>query len=478
VAKASRFLEVLAADEVEAIHRTAVRVLEEVGLWLPHQAVLETLHDAGARVDFSAQRALIQGHIIESAIRKFPHRFTWNARSSGNSLDMNGLDTYFSGPDSAINVIESDGTLRPGIHEDGERVSRLVDGLPNLSVATEGIHPRGLAGVALDAWHTMTVYVNSSKAMIGSSRSKASSEAIIRMAQVVGQSCGLPDGQLPLLALTNTVSPLYNTPDELAGMLEFIRHGLPLVISPEVQAGATGPATLAGVMAQATAEFLGHAVIAQLVHPGLPVMYGCVSSVFDMRKMMLPYGAPEADLLALATAQMARYYGIPSRGTGGASDANSLGMQAGVESLMSNLVCMLGGMTLVFHAAGEMQNTLAVSMEKIVADNEIIGMVKRLARGIEVTPESLGFDAIRDVGPRGHFLGSDHTLKHYRTEQFLPTVLDRDKFDLWQEAGGKRLEERARDQVAAILATHEPEALPREAERELRDIYAACTPRD
>ena len=270
----------------------------------------------------------------------------------------------------------------------------------------------------------------------------------------------------------NPVSPLYNTTDQLEGWLEYVRRGIPLLISPEVQGGATGPATLAGIMVQATAEFLGHATIAQLISPGVPVMYGCVSSVFDMRKMMLPYGAPEADLLCLATAQMARRYGIPSRGTGSASDANALGMQAGVDSLMSTLACLMAGVSYVCHGAGELENTLAVSYEKTVIDDEIISMARRFVKGIEVTPDALAVEVIKEVGPRGNFLGTDHTARHFRSEQFLPVLSVRDKYDVWEAAGGKRMEERANDRVRSILASHQPEPLPEIAAHEIEDVLA------
>ena len=272
------------------------------------------------------------------------------------------------------------------------------------------------------------------------------------------------------MAVTNTVSPLYNTPDQMEGMLEYIKRGIPLLITPEVQAGATGPATLAGTLVQATAEFLGHATFAQLMHPGIPLLFGCVSSAFDMRTMILPYGAPEADLLCIATAQMARYYGIPSRGTGGSSDANALGMQAGVESLMSTLVCLMAGISYVAHGAGELENTLAVSYEKTVVDDEIVGMARRLVHGIDVTPETLAFDVIKEIGPRGNYLTAEHTASHFRSEQFLPGLLVREKYDVWQAAGGKRMEERARDRVRQLLATHEPPPLPEDIVRELDAI--------
>jgi trimethylamine--corrinoid protein Co-methyltransferase len=340
-------------------------------------------------------------------------------------------------------------------------------------IASTGVTPPEMPAGELEAWHTKTMFMECSKPVFGVCRSEAVSHMILRMAEVVADCCELPEGQLPLAIITNPVSPLFNTPEQLAGMLVYLRLGLPIAISPEVQAGATGPATLAGTMVQQTAEFLGHAVLAQIVHPGTPVIYGTVSSVFDMQKMMLPYGAPEADLLGIATVQMARFYGIPARTTGGSSDANALGMQAGVDSLMSTLLSILAGSTFVLHGAGELENTLAVSYEKLLVDEEIIRMARRIARGIEVTPETLAFEVIKEVGPQGDYLGTEHTFEHFRREQFMPSLMVREKYDLWEAAGGNRAEERARELAADLLERHQPEPLPPEASSELEAIYTS-----
>ncbi len=468
-----RCLEILTGDQVRDVHQTALRVLEEVGLWLPDRDVLEVFADAGARVDMDAQTVLIPPDLVEASLREVPSGFTWVARNPAHTLTIDGTGTWFMGPDSALNVIGLNEAPRRGTAADGVDICRLCDGLANVSGASAGVHPDETSDEALAAWVTKTMFTCSSKPVFAVSRSKAASTLVIRMAEAVSDVCDLPRGALPLMAVSNTVSPLYNTPGQLAGMLEYIRQGIPLLISPEVQAGATGPATLAGALAQATAEFLGHATLAQLVNPGIPLVYGCVSSALDMRTAILPYGAPEADLLCLATAQMARHYGIPSRGTGGSSDAHTLGMQAGAESLMSNLVCILAGVSIVAHGAGELQNTLAVSFEKTVVDDELIGMVRRLAGGIDVSSETLAFDVIREIGPRGHFLTEDHTVKHYRNEHFIPSLLVRDRYETWTAGGAKRMEERARDLAQHLLDTHEPLPLPRHVVTELDAIYAS-----
>jgi trimethylamine--corrinoid protein Co-methyltransferase len=259
-------------------------------------------------------------------------------------------------------------------------------------------------------------------------------------------------------------------------MLKYARQGVPISISPEVQAGATAPATVAGALVQQTAEFLGHAVLVQCVNPGLGVIYGTVSSVFDMQKMMLPYGAPEADIFAVATVQMARRFGIPARATGGSSDANVLDMQAGAEAMMSTLIPILAGASFVLHGAGELENTLAVSYEKILVDNEIIDMARRFAQGMGVDAGTLAVDVIKQVGcgPRGNFLQHQHTFDHFRSEQLMPRLFGRDIYANWEKTGRQTVDQRAAAQVAHILASHQPLPLPADAQKEIDAIYQAA----
>ena len=468
------YLTVLSDEDVDQIHAATLQVLAEVGLWLPNPEVLEILEGAGARVDFAKQVARYPAEMVTAAIDQFPGSITWYARNPDNTIRMDGTQTHFSMPDSALNIIDVNGKRRPGVPKDGEDICRLCDALPNMAVASTGINPPDMPGGLLEAWHTRTMFCCSSKAVFGISRKV---DMVLEMAQIVADTCDhLPPGVLPLVAIMNPFSPLYNEADQLAGMLKYARRGVPISISPEVQAGATGPATVAGALVQQTAEFLGHAVLVQCVNPGLGVIYGTVSSVFDMKKMILPYGAPEADILAVGTVQMARHYGIPARNTGGSSDANALDMQAGAEAMMSTLIPILAGASFVLHGAGELENTLAVSTEKILVDDEIIDMARRFARGMTVDSETLAVDIIKQVGcgPRGQFLQHDHTFDHFRSEQFMPRLFTRDVYPNWAEAGRQTVEQVAARRVEQILATHQPQPLPADAQKEIDAVYAAA----
>ena len=466
-----KHLTVLSDEDVGRIHSATLQVLEEVGLWLPNQEVLQILEGAGAKVDFKKQVARYPADMVTAAIDKFPGSITWYARNPDNTIRLDGSRTHFSMPDSALNIIGLDGKRRPGVPKDGEDICRLCDALPNMAVASTGINSSDMPPGLLEAWHTRTMFCCSSKAVFGISRQV---DMVLEMARIVADTCDhLPPGVLPLVAIMNPFSPLYNESDQLVGMIKYARRGVPISISPEVQAGATGPATVAGTLVQQTAEFLGHAVLVQCIKPGLGVIYGTVSSVFDMRKMILPYGAPEADILAVGTVQMARHYGIPARNTGGSSDANALDMQAGAEAMMSTLVPILAGASFVLHGAGELENTLAVSYEKILVDNEIIDMARRFARGMGVNAETMAVDIIKQVGcgPHGQYLQHDHTLDHFRSEQFMPRLFVRDVYSSWEEAGRRTVEQCAAVQVEDILANHQPVPLPADAQKEIDAIY-------
>jgi len=468
VDKRPNYYEVLTPEDVKKIHLTALRIAEEIGLCMPFQEALDLYDAAGAQVDFDKKTVRIPASLIENNLKKIPSRFTFHARNPKYSLDMNGIDTYFSGPNCALNVIDASGNRRAAVAQDGIDFSRLTDALPHYDILTVGVYPSSMAPGFLEAWAFITSLIHGNKPVLGITFNGQCARDHITIAEIVADACGMPKDQLPIMVVCNTKSPLANSPEELEALSEYAHRGVPLMIAPEVMAGATGPVTIAGALAQAVAEFMAHATYAQLIHPGIPVMFGCVCSAFDLRTTILPYGAPEADLLSMATAQMARYYGIPSRGTGGASDANCLGMQAGAESLISNLLCLLGGITYVNHAGGELENTLAASYEKTVVDNEIIAMSKRVADGIVVNNDTLAFEEIKAVGPRGDFLGSNHTLKYFRTEHFIPTILDRDNYDIWEAAGGRTAEEKSQDLVSDILNNHDQEEpLPDEAVREL-----------
>ncbi len=253
--------------------------------------------------------------------------------------------------------------------------------------------------------------------------------------------------------------------------------GLPVDIASEPQSGATSPVSLAGTVVQQTAEILGMVVVAQLVNPGTPVLMGTVAAAMDLRNGMIALGGVEAAMMNVAHAQMARFYQIPSRGTGSNTESKTLDMQAGYEKMVTLLLPALGGINMIFYP-GTMDHALTISLESLVIDHEICGMISRIGQGISVTDEKLGVDVIDKVGPGGHFLNQKHTLKHLEEEHFLTRLSDRDSHEAWAEKGKVGIVEKAKDQVRRILDEHEPLALDPVVEKELLSIVKEVEKRE
>jgi trimethylamine--corrinoid protein Co-methyltransferase len=188
----------------------------------------------------------------------------------------------------------------------------------------------------------------------------------------------------------------------------------------------------------------------------------------------MPYATPESALINIATAQMARFYKLPSRGTGGFTEANTLDMQAGFETALTTAAAAQAGINIIIGAGGSLQNALGASFAKFVIDDEINGFVRRICEGIEFTPETLALDLMKAVGPAGHFLTEHHTLTHFRRELFRPGLSNRSAYEAWAASGRRPIDEMAQAEAGRILREHHPEPLPEDIEAELWDVVRSA----
>lgn len=286
-----------------------------------------------------------------------------------------------------------------------------------------------------------------------------------------------------LMGWENPVSPLSHGKAQTEMVLEFAKLGLPIHIGPAIQAGATGPVSLAGVLVQQNAEVLSGIVIAQsAAEPGRrpPVVYGAVPALADMRYCSMVYGAAEPALMNVASVQLARYYGLVCRGNGGATEAKTTDAQAGYESGITLLMAALGGANLLTNASGgSLEPGLgAISYEKVIIDNDISGMVSRILNGITVSDNTLALDVISRVGPGGHFLGQEHTREFFKKEHFVPEISDRRAPESWVKAGSKDIREVARERAKQILKEHVPPPLDKTVKEELLTIVKEVEKRE
>jgi trimethylamine--corrinoid protein Co-methyltransferase len=254
------------------------------------------------------------------------------------------------------------------------------------------------------------------------------------------------------------ISPLLYYDPAVEKILFCAENGIPLINFPAPQGGSTAPATFAGEIVQGSAESLSGLVLAQIVRPGAPFIYGAFATVMDMRTTIFSYGAPEMSLMVAAMAQMAQYYKLPFFGTAGCSDAKFPDAQAAAEVAFSCLASALVGANLIHDAASWLDHGSVASPAFMVLVNEILYMVNQFMRGVPVSDETLALDVIDKIGPGGHYLEEEHTLSHFR-EVWYSDLFDRTIYQTWLAQGAKRFEERLREKTGEVMK-HQPAPLP------------------
>jgi trimethylamine--corrinoid protein Co-methyltransferase len=245
---------------------------------------------------------------------------------------------------------------------------------------------------------------------------------------------------------------------------------LPIVYSPGPLMGGTAPITIAGGLAMSLAEILSGLVVHQMTRPGAPFVFGAGLHHMDMKSTQICYGGPEFQLTKAAVAELGRWYGMPTWGYAGCSDAKVVDEQAAAEAMLSVIMARLTGANLV-HDVGYLESGLTTSYEMIVLTDELIAMTDSVMRGIEVTDETLMLDELREVGPGGHFLNTDATMARFR-DFWYPDLMSREIRQTWVERGGTRLGQRLNGKVKAILKDYRCEPLAREKKEQLLRILA------
>lgn len=451
-------IEVLSADRVEAIHHAALRVLAEIGLRVLSPEARALYARAGAKLRDDLVR--FDPAMVEEMLRTVPPRFTLRARDPERDLGIGGSEVIFASVGGPAYVMDNDRGRRDGTFAEMCDYLRLVQSLNILHQEGGGpfepldlpAHTRHLdiyrAQIELldKSWQTQT---------LGRRRTLDGIEmAAIMFGTTPEELAGTP----VLVGIINTNSPLQLDIPMAEGLIELARHGQVNVITPFTLAGAMSPVTLAGALVQQHAEALAGIVLTQIVRPGVPVMYGGFTSNVDMRSGSPAFGTPEYAKAAQASGQLARHVGVPFRSSN-VTAANEVDAQAAYESQMSLWGALMGGAHLVEHAAGWMHGGLTASFEKLILDAEMLQMMAAYFEPIPVDEAALALDAIREVGPAGHFFGASHTMERYETAFYAPLVSNWDNHGTWLEKGGVTARERANAIWKRLLADYEPPPL-------------------
>ncbi|MFW5895778.1 MAG: trimethylamine methyltransferase family protein [archaeon] len=445
-------LELLDADGVERIHEASMTILAEQGIQVKHDRACELLADAGATVDDDRQ-VFIDEDLVSWALGEAPDAFTM--------VGHTGERTVTVGDD----VLRAPGYGPPNVvtHADGRRESTLADyeRLVKLAHGAEAINCTGYnlcepTDVDQSVKHLEMVSRSlqlSDQPLMGSTYGEDRAEECLELVRI---ATGDDDLGRPYIAgLINTVPPRSLDTKMVGGLLTYAEHGQPTVISSFTMAGASGPATLAGSMAQANAENLLGIVLAQAVTPGAPVVYGVPSSNVDMRYGSLSIGSPESAMFVAFAGQMGRYYGVPSRGGGCLSDAKTVDYQAGFESALVAAVTGFADVDLVLHAAGILESYSAISPEKFLLDCELLTYLDRFEAGFALEDDDFALDVIEAVEPADHYLSHRHTLEHAEAAFLIPELADKRSHSDWADDGGRTAFAVAAEAVDARLEAYQ-----------------------
>lgn len=467
-----RYFEVLSPAEVEQIHAASMNVLESVGLRVDLKRARDAFREAGAQVDEPARSVRIPERLVRSAIDKAPKQFTLYGADPDFSMEIGTDQVNFAALGTPTNIFDTEtGQLRPTTLEDVRNHLRLIDALDHINNSQMDVWPTDIPMTTIHVEAILAWAQNSRKSFgMGCYGVMASEDMMRMMAIAVGGKEELRR-RPRFFGICSVMSPLQMIKLQLEGIFLFAEYGQPMAMSPEAMAGATAPATLAGLLAQQNAEVLAHITLAQIIAPGTPVLYGTVSTTADMATGNVAIGSVETGLITAGAAQLARYYGVPCRGVGGATDAKTLDLQCMLERASTLLPAVLAGVHFIT-CGGTLDSTTTESHPLLVLDDELCALALRLARGIDVSEETIALELIKEVGWQGDYLAQPHTAQHFRREYFLPKLLRREAREIWESKGSKTALDLARERVRDILARHEQRELDPAVEKELLDYLA------
>jgi trimethylamine--corrinoid protein Co-methyltransferase len=449
-------VEVLSADQVEAIHVSSLKLLETIGMKVLQDEARGILARGGADVDHSTQMVRFDSAMVEETVARTPRQLTLRARNPERNLILGGNRIAFSSIGGPAYVNDLDRGRRRGTYAEVCEYLKLIQSL-NI-IHQEGGGPFEALDLPPETRH-LDLYLAQIRLLDKNWQGWAlGAERAIDSIEMACIAFGVDRKGLAaepaLMAIVNTNSPLQLDVPMAEGTIELARAGQVVCITPFTLAGAMSPATLAGTLVEQNAEVLAGLTLIQLVRPGAPAMYGAFTSNVDMRSGSPAFGTPEYTKAAHASGQLARRYKIPFRSSN-TTASNAVDAQAAYESGMSLWGAVMGHANLVNHAAGWLEGGLTASYEKLILDAEMLQMMAEYLRPIEINEDTLAVEAIREVGPAGHFFGSAHTLARYETAFYSPMLSDWRNFKAWEEAGSRDATQRANTIWKKLLEEYE-----------------------
>ena len=451
-------MRLISDDELEAIHLASLQVLEETGIDFHLPEARDILRAAGAEV--SGDRVRFSPEIIAGAIAHAPEEFTYHGRNRENNLQVGGDWMLFGCISSPPNCSDLDNGRRPGNRADFQKFLKLAQHFNVVHmIGGYPVEPIDLHASIRHLEALRDIVRLTDKPMCIYSLGKQRTTDGIEIARIMrGISHEQLEREPSVATIINSNSPLKFDEFMAQGIIEMARRNQIVVITPFTLAGAMAPVTVAGALVEQNAEALAGLTLAQLVRPGAPVVYGSFTSNVDMKSGAPAFGTPEYMKSTIIGGQLARRYGLPLR-TSNTCAANAVDAQAAYESVFSLWALTMGGGNFIKHGTGWMEGGLVAGFEKFILDVDLLQMVCEFLKPLDVSADSLGVEAIRDVGPGGHFFGTQHTLERYTDAFYSPILSDWRNFEQWQEAGAPEAAQKANQVYKQVLKDYRAPAL-------------------
>ncbi len=467
-------LKVLSADQAWAIHTAALEILEKTGFTMEHPGVLEMLSGAGCSIkDDNLVR--VPSYLVEDALRSAPRQIALYDQKGAKAIPLvDGNSFYGTGSDTTFTIDLETGERRRSLLKDNGNFAKLVDGLENMDFAMSMGNPEDtpvIEDIYVHAFAEMVRNTNKPIVFIADS-----GRDIAKIYEIACLIAGGEEGfqQRPfILNYSEAISPLRFPQNVMEKLVFCAQKRIPICLPSGSNAGGGAPVTLAGAMALGIAENLAGLVIHQLAGRGSPFLFGPNVSVLDMKSTVISYGCPEWSLTQAALADMRdEIYGLPIWAYAGASDSKVMDAQAGAESMFSIVTSMLSRANLI-HDVGFLEYGSTSCLEMVTMANELISMSRFFTGGIPVSEATLALEPIERVargGPATIFLTDDHTFEHFMEAHFLPVLIDRSRYDMWEQAGSPDLYKRCNAEAKRILSEHVVDPKPDEVLKGIEDI--------
>ena len=470
----------LTESEVERVHQAALDALEKIGIGDAIPSCQALIQEAGGSLDENG-RLLLPRAMVEDVIAGAARDIVLPGQDSRHDMELSGARTYFGTAGAAVHVVDPvTGRYRESLLQDLYDSARIVDQMEHIHfyqrcmIPRDVVEPREMdfntcyASVAGTSKHVGTSFVDPAHA----------NEAIDMLEIIAGGEKNWRERPFVSCSCCHVVPPLRFGEDASKVLETCVHRGMPILLLSALQAGATGPAALAGSVVQAVAEVLAGLVYVNLLSPGHPAIFGTWPFVSDLRTGSMTGGSGEQAVLMAACGQMGRFYDLPSGIAAGMADAKVPDAQSGYEKAYTDLLAGHSGANLVYESAGMHASLLGCCLESFVIDNDMLGAINRTVRGIEITEDTLSLETMKSVcleGP-GHYLGHDQTLSLMQSDYVYPEIGNRQSPIEWADAGRPSLIEQAHHRVEDILARPRPEHIDPATDQEIRSRFPVLLP--